>query len=136
MRFGNATGVFDLTAMCKHRITGPDAEAYLNRLVPRDVRKIKPGRVGYTVWCNDEGQVIDDGTIFHMREGDYRLCSQERQLDWLLTSALGFDVTIVEGYPRGDRAGGSRPDLLRDTEAYGRGWNRRSQALRSSACPL
>ena len=60
------------------------------------MHKIKPGRVGYTVWCNDEGQVIDDGTIFHLREGDYRLCSQERQLDWLLTSALGFDVTIVE----------------------------------------
>ena len=42
------------------------------------------------------GQVIDDGTIFHLREGDYRLCSQERQLDWLSRSALGFDVSIVD----------------------------------------
>ena len=89
-------GVFDLTAMVKHRITGPDALAYLNRLVTRDVSKIKPGRVGYTVWCTDRGQVIDDGTIFHLREGDYRLCSQEHQIDWLLTNAVGFDVKVVE----------------------------------------
>lgn len=92
----NTCGVFDLSSMVKHRITGPDAEAYLNRLVTREVGKIKPGRVGYTVWCTDEGQAIDDGTIFHLREGDYRLCSQEHQIDWLLTNAIGFDVNIVE----------------------------------------
>jgi aminomethyltransferase len=92
----NACGVFDLCPMTKHRITGPDALAFLNRLVTRDVAKIKPGKVGYCVWCDDNGQVIDDGTIFHLREGDYRLCSQERQLDWLSRSALGFDVSIVE----------------------------------------
>ena len=92
----NATAVFDLTPMTKYRIKGPDALAYLNRLVTRDMAKIKPGRVAYAVWCDDLGQVLDDGTIFHLREGDYRLCSQERQYDWLLASALGFDVSIVE----------------------------------------
>jgi len=92
----NACAVFDLTPMTKHRITGPDALAFLNRLVTRDVAKIKAGKVGYCVWCDDNGQVIDDGTIFHLREGDYRLCSQERQLDWLMRSAPGFDVAIIE----------------------------------------
>jgi aminomethyltransferase len=92
----NACAVFDLTPMTKHRITGPDALAFLNRLVTRDVTKIKPGKVGYCVWCDDGGKVIDDGTIFHLREGDYRLCSQERQLEWLIRSAFGFEVNIVE----------------------------------------
>ncbi len=92
----NATAVFDLTPMTKYRIKGPDALAYLNRLVTRDMAKIKPGRVAYAVWCDDLGQVLDDGTIFHLREGEYRLCSQERHYDWLLTSALGFDVSITE----------------------------------------
>lgn len=92
----NACAVFDLSPMTKHRITGPDALAFMNRLVTRDVAKIKPGRVGYAVWCNDAGQVIDDGTIFHLAGNVFRLCSQERQLDWLLASALGFDVSIVE----------------------------------------
>ncbi len=92
----NSCGVFDLTPMTKHLITGPDALAFLNRLVTREVAKIKPGRVGYAVWCTDEGQVIDDGTIFHLREGTYRMCSQEHQIDWLSINAVGFDVTIVE----------------------------------------
>ena len=92
----NACTVFDLSPMTKHLVDGPDALPYMNRLVTRDVAKIKPGRVGYAVWCDDQGQVIDDGTIFHLQAGVYRLCSQERQLDWLLDSALGFQVRIRE----------------------------------------
>ena len=92
----NTCTVFDLTPMTKYRISGKDALPYLNRLVTRDVSKIKPGRVGYSVWCADDGQVIDDGTIFHLREGEYRLCSQERHLDWLLTNTVGFDVSLKE----------------------------------------
>ncbi|GMR15505.1 MAG: aminomethyltransferase family protein [Gammaproteobacteria bacterium] len=92
----NTCAVFDLTPMTKYRISGTDALPYLNRLVTREVGKIKPGRVGYCVWCTDAGQVIDDGTIFHIREGEYRLCSQERHLDWLLTNTMGFDVSVAE----------------------------------------
>jgi len=91
----NATAVFDLTPMTKYRITGPDALDYLDRLVTRDMRKIKPGRVAYAVWCDDQGHVIDDGTVFHLREGEYRLCSQERHLAWLTAAAIGFDVSVV-----------------------------------------
>ena len=92
----NACSVFDLTPMSKYRIEGPDALSYLDRLLTRNAAKIKPGRVVYTVWCDDRGQVIDDGTIFHIEPGRYRLCSQERQLDWLMLSAIGFDVEIVD----------------------------------------
>jgi aminomethyltransferase len=92
----NSTGVFDLTPMTKYRITGPDALDYLNRLVTRDMSKIKPGRVAYAVWCDDEGQVIDDGTIFHLRQGEYRLCSQERHMAWLTAAAIGMEVSIVD----------------------------------------
>ena len=91
----NSTGVFDLTPMTKYRITGPDALEYLNRLVTRDMARIPPGRVAYAAWCDDEGQVIDDGTIFHLREGEYRLCSQERHYGWLQAATLGFDVTVT-----------------------------------------
>jgi aminomethyltransferase len=92
----STTGVFDLTPMNKYRITGADAEAYLNRLVTRNVSKIRQGRVGYTVWCDDAGQVMDDGTIFHLGENDYRLCAYARATEWLSWSAMGFDVEIVD----------------------------------------
>jgi aminomethyltransferase len=93
----NSTGVFDLSPMTKYRITGSESRLYIDRLVTRDmINKVGPGRVAYAVWCNDQGQVIDDGTIFHLSEGEYRLCSQERHLPWLMASAIGFDVGIVE----------------------------------------
>jgi aminomethyltransferase len=92
----NATTLYDLTPMIKYRIVGPDAVDYLNRLVTRDIRKLKPNRVAYCVWCNDAGHVIDDGTIFRLGDAEFRLCTAERQLDWLLASAVGFDVQIEE----------------------------------------
>jgi aminomethyltransferase len=92
----NATSVYDLTPMVKYRVAGADALRFLNRLVTRDLRKLRPGRVAYVVWCNDHGHLIDDGTVFCLGEGEYRLCTAERQLDWLLDSSLGFDVSVAE----------------------------------------
>jgi aminomethyltransferase len=92
----NATSVYDLTPMVKYRIAGPGALRYLNRLMTRDMAKLKPGRVAYTAWCDDNGHLIDDGTVFCLGESEYRLCTAERQLDWLLDSAIGFDVEISE----------------------------------------
>ena len=91
----SSCSVMDLTPMEKYRIGGPDALKFLNRLVARDISGLKPNRVTYVLWCNDEGKVLDDGTIFHLRQGEYRLCSQHHQLDWLLISALGMDVSVI-----------------------------------------
>ncbi len=92
----NTCSVYDLTPMVKYRITGADGERYLNRLVTRNIAKLKPNRVAYTVWCNDSGHVIDDGTIFRLSADEFLLCTAERQLNWLLDSAIGFDVSVQE----------------------------------------
>jgi aminomethyltransferase len=92
----SSCSVMDMTPMEKYRISGPDALGFLNRLVTRDVSGLKPGRVTYVAWCNDEGKVLDDGTIFSLGQGVYRLCAQHHQLDWLLLSSQGFDVRIEE----------------------------------------
>jgi aminomethyltransferase len=92
----NTASVFDLSPMTKYRITGPDAEAFLQRMMTRNIAKLKPGRVAYTIWCDDQGKVIDDGTLFRLDAAEFRLCCQEHQLFWLLTSASGFDVRIHE----------------------------------------
>ena len=92
----NQCAVMDLTPMIKMNIKGPDAEIYLNRMVTRDVSRLKVGRVFYTVWCNDDGHVIDDGTVYHISDDEYMVCSQDRQYDWMQASAIGFDVTIED----------------------------------------
>lgn len=92
----NSTGVFDLSPMTKYRITGPDSEAFINKLITRDIRKLAVDRVSYVLWCDGEGKVMDDGTIFRLSEDDYRLCCYTRALDWLMWTAEGFDVTVKE----------------------------------------
>jgi aminomethyltransferase len=92
----NAATLYDLTPMVKYRIVGADAVPYLNRLMTRDLAKLRADRVTYCIWCNDAGRLIDDGTVFRLGETEYRLCTAERQIDWLLDSAVGFDVRVEE----------------------------------------
>jgi len=92
----NTCGVFDVSPMKKYIIEGPDAEAMMNRLTVRDVRKQKVGRVTYTVWCTDEGRIIDDGTLFRLEDNKFMLCAADPNLDWLLLGAIGMDVNVYE----------------------------------------
>lgn len=92
----NGASVYDLCPMVKYRIMGPDALAYLQRLTVRDVARLPRGAVHYTVWCDDAGKILDDGTLFHWPDGSYMLCCQERHLPWLLDAATGFDVAVAE----------------------------------------
>ncbi|TNF59887.1 MAG: aminomethyl transferase family protein [Rhodobacteraceae bacterium] len=92
----NAATVYDISPMMKYRVTGPGATAFLNRLTLRDVAKLAVGAVHYTVWCDDAGKIIDDGTLFRLAGEDYRLCCQERHLPWLLDSMAGFDVAVTD----------------------------------------
>lgn len=92
----NSASVYDLCPMVKYRIKGPDAAAYLNRLTVRNADKLSVGGVHYTIWCDDDGKIIDDGTLFRLAADEYRICCQERHLPWLLDSAVGFDVEVAE----------------------------------------
>lgn len=92
----NRATLFDLSPMRKYRIEGPDAARVCNRLVTRDVGPLAPGRVAYVLWCEEDGMVIDDGTLFRLGADSFRLCCQERQLAWLGDIAWGFDAEITD----------------------------------------
>lgn len=92
----NQAALIDISPMRKYRVEGPDAERVLNRVVTRDVSKIAPGRVGYALWCDEDGMTIDDGTIFRLGQDCFRLCCQERMLTWLLDAAGGFDAAVSD----------------------------------------
>ncbi len=92
----NAASVYDLCPMVKYRVEGPEAAAYLNRLTVRNAGKLTPGGVHYTVWCDDAGKILDDGTLFRYAPNVYLICCQERHLPWLQDSAEGFDVSVRE----------------------------------------
>ncbi len=88
--------IFDISPLNKYRIVGPEAEEFLNKLTVRNVAKQKVASVKYTLWCDQEGFVIDDGTLFRISENDFRLCSQEKHLPWLIDTSYGFNVEIID----------------------------------------
>ena len=92
----NAAALIDVTPLMKYLIQGPDAGRLLNRVVTRDVDKLNVGQVYYTPWCDDEGKVIDDGTISRLDETTYRMTSADPSLRWLSMNAVGLDVQISE----------------------------------------
>lgn len=87
----NTCATYDICPMQKYDIQGRDAEAMLNRMVTRDVRKVSLNRVAYCVWCTDEGRLIDDGTIFRLADDHFMLTCGSPCIAWLEKSVYGFD---------------------------------------------
>ena len=93
----NTCGTYNICPMQKYHVTGKDAEAMLNRMVTRDVKKIGLNRVAYVLWCTDEGRMIDDGTIFKLSSDKFMLTCGSPCTAWLRKSAFGFDdVTVTD----------------------------------------
>src|SRR5262249_54887978 len=90
----NSAALLDISPLYKYRITGPDAQRLLNRMVTRNVAKLKVGQVMYTCWCDGHGKVMDDGTISRLDEDLYRLTSADPSYRWLHQNAFGMDVRI------------------------------------------
>ncbi|MCA9080969.1 MAG: glycine cleavage system protein T, partial [Planctomycetaceae bacterium] len=57
-------GLFDIAHMGRLTFSGPDAEAFLDRLLTNDLRRIKPGQVRYSLVCNERGGILDDVLIY------------------------------------------------------------------------
>ncbi len=92
----NQCGTYDISPMQKYVITGADAEAMLNRMVVRNIAKMKVNRVTYVAWCTDEGRMIDDGTIFKLAADKFMLTSGSPNYAWLKKSCYGYNDVAVE----------------------------------------
>jgi aminomethyltransferase len=92
----NSAALIDVTPLMKYIIKGKDASRLLNRVVTRDMDKLKVGQVYYTGWCDDEGKMIDDGTISRLDETTYRMTSADPSLRWLSMNSVGLDVDVTE----------------------------------------
>ena len=92
----NSAALIDVTPLMKYIITGKDASRLLNRVVTRDMDKLKVGQVYYTGWCDEEGKLIDDGTISRLDASTYRMTSADPNLRWLSMNAVGLDVEITD----------------------------------------
>ncbi|MFN3823411.1 MAG: DUF1989 domain-containing protein [Pseudorhodobacter sp.] len=64
--------VLDLSPLRKFEVTGPDAEALMQWVLTRDMKKLSQGQVVYSAMCYDHGGMIDDGTAFRLGRDQFR----------------------------------------------------------------
>ena len=88
--------LLDISPLKKYIVEGPDAQNLLDRLVTRNIAICKVGQVMYTPWCDEEGKVIDDGTVQRLSENKFRITSAEPNLEWIESNSTGMDVTIKD----------------------------------------
>ena len=92
----NAAALIDITPLFKYLISGSDATRFVNRLITRDINKVAKGQVIYCCWCDEEGKVIDDGTITRLDENRYRWTAAEPNLRWFHLNSIGMDVQVED----------------------------------------
>jgi aminomethyltransferase len=92
----NAAALIDITPLYKYLITGPDATKLANRIITRDINKVAKGQVIYCCWCDEQGKVIDDGTITRLDEDRYRWTAAEPNIRWFHQNGLNMDVQIED----------------------------------------
>jgi len=92
----NAAALIDISPLYKYLITGKDATRLVNRVITRDINKVKVGQVIYCCWCDEEGKVIDDGTISRLEQNVYRWTAADHSLRWFRQNGLNMDVQIED----------------------------------------
>jgi len=93
-------GLFDVSHMGEFRVTGPDAEAFLQRVTTNDVSRLRPGRAGYNWLPNEAGGLVDDIYVYQVGADEYLLVVNASNVakDWthLQRHAAGFEVTLTD----------------------------------------
>ncbi|HKE53656.1 MAG TPA: aminomethyltransferase family protein [Actinomycetota bacterium] len=88
--------LIDVSPLYKYEIRGPDAARLVDRIATRDASKLAVGRVIYTPWCNEDGKVIDDGTITRRAEDRFFWTAADPSYRWFSMNASGLDVVIED----------------------------------------
>ncbi len=92
----STAGLLDVTPLYKYDVRGPDAGAFLSRIWTRDISKIGVGRVVYSAMCDENGHMLDDGTIARISDQHYRCTSSEPWYAWFQQHSRGYDVSIED----------------------------------------
>ncbi len=89
-----AAAVIDVSPLYKYEVAGAGAAILLDRVVTRDISAMAVGQVIYTPWCDEEGKVIDDGTVTRLEESRFRVTAADPSYRWFAMNATGLDVEI------------------------------------------
>ncbi|MBO4907434.1 MAG: glycine cleavage system aminomethyltransferase GcvT [Bacteroidaceae bacterium] len=93
-----ACGVFDVSHMGEVRITGADAERYVNHIFTNDITNAPIGQIYYGMMLYPDGGTVDDLLVYKMGEQDFFLVINAANIDkdvaWMEEHADGFDINL------------------------------------------
>jgi aminomethyltransferase len=64
----NRVGVFDVSHMGEFEVTGPDRNAFVQRVTCNDVAALKPGQAQYSGILTNEGSFVDDCLVYRFED--------------------------------------------------------------------
>jgi aminomethyltransferase len=92
----NSAALIDVSPLFKYEVSGPDALRLVNRVMTRDVRTCKVGQVMYTAWCDQDGKLIDDGTIARLDDRRFRITAADPSLRWFQDVGYGMNASVTD----------------------------------------
>ena len=95
----SAVQVWDVACERQVSIQGPDADALMQRLTPRDLDRIKPGKCAYVPICDAGGGMLNDPVALRPRPGTWWISLADSDLAlWVEGVAMGggYDVSVSE----------------------------------------
>jgi aminomethyltransferase len=90
----NGAALLDVSPLFKYEVEGPQALQVVDRIVTRDAAGCRVGQVLYTPWCDEDGKVLDDGTVARLAENRFRITSAEPNLRWFQDVGYGFEAQV------------------------------------------
>jgi aminomethyltransferase len=94
----NDCGVFDVSHMGEVRITGPDAERYVQHIFTNDIAGAPVGQIYYGMMLYPNGGTVDDLLVYKMGENDFFLvinaANIDKDVDWMKQHATGFNINL------------------------------------------
>jgi glycine cleavage system T protein (aminomethyltransferase) len=91
-----AAALIDVSPLYKYLVRGPDAARLLDRVMTRDVARLAVDRVAYSPWCDEQGKVLDDGTITRLSQNEYRVTAADACYRWFRMNATGLDAEVED----------------------------------------
>jgi aminomethyltransferase len=72
---------FDVSHLGEFRVQGKEATAFLQKRLTNDVTKCQPGRIQYTLLCDEGGRTLDDILVYKQNEEDYYIIVNASNID-------------------------------------------------------
>src|SRR2546426_361104 len=120
-----AVGVFDVSHMGEFEVTGPDRNAFVQRVTCNDVGALRPGQAQYTALLTEQGTFLDDCVVYRFDDRVMMVVNAaniDKDWEYVVAHKRGANLErlgqALVGRGRGEPCGLGARDTLRLEAGY------------------